>query len=480
MATTNPVYNVLATLGNQAPLAAGDNIDQLANGQIGIFNFHTNKSVDGTVPADTKDIYIAVGINRTSGGTALLEDYSKSAGQVIQTSRARALTIKGTSPEISKSVVVTGFDAKCDTDYALKIEFRNQANYQTNGYNQISETYQFRTGCCTQTDCVTCPQGDCTELAKGLVDNINADTQKILVASLFANKLVATIADPTVDGTAVIGVGTETFNVALLAADTATIAAAKIAAAINSVTTSGYVASSAVDVLTVAPKKSVATPTAAITVVNAGGTGVAVSAASNTNATISDVAAYKAAYPGSCPSIMITANPEVRLPAGTINVKYHKTGLDFIVSAIQGFTCNGTVTTTTPLQVKEGSGYDLKQLEYVAKGWGKPGPYRTNAITGLPNTVEQFIVDATNYTQISLAYDQFSVGGWLEYLNNLETIIAIPCADTVTLTGLVAILDRIFPQFGVMTDDVASMNCTSVNNISTINNPALDGIESLS
>jgi uncharacterized protein (DUF2345 family) len=57
MATTNPVFQVLTTSGNQAPLAAGNRVDSLANGQLGIFNYHTGLSVDGTVPGDCKLIF---------------------------------------------------------------------------------------------------------------------------------------------------------------------------------------------------------------------------------------------------------------------------------------------------------------------------------------------------------------------------------------------------------------------------------------
>lgn len=479
MATTNPVFNVLATSGNQAPLAAGSGLAALANGQIGVFNYHTGLSIDGSVNGDEEDIFLAVGINRTSGGTALAEDISKSAGQVIQKGRMRAYTIKGTIDEIQKIQVITGFGAKCETDYAIRVNYDSISNYLLNGYNQNTKTYGYRTGCCSQVDCTSCPQGDPVELAVGLVANINADLEAIFVATLFANLLQATIGDPTTDGTAIIGVGTELFDVALLAADTATLAAAKIAAAINAVSTSAYVATNTAAVLKVTPKFSIAAPTALITLSSAGGTGVTVGSATNTNVAITDSAVFKATYPGAAPSIKVTTNAQVRTNGNNaINVKYAKSANNFMISLVEGFGCNGTVTTTVEPQLVEGSGYDLKQLEYFAQGWGVAGPYRTNAITGLPNSVESFLTESAKYTVISLAYDQFSVGGFLEYLNNLETIIAIPCADTTTLTGLVTIFDAIFTQFKPQTSTVSAMDCTNVN-INTINNMALDGIESL-
>jgi hypothetical protein len=479
MATTNPVFNVLATAGNQAPLAAGNGLSSLANGQIGVFNLHTGLSIDGTVNGNEQDIFLAVGINRTSGGTAAAEDISKSAGQVIQIRNMRAYTIKANVDEIQQIDYITGFGAKCDTDYAVKVTYSSIPNYMLNGYNANSKTYNYHTGCCSQVDCSTCETGDPVELAVGLKDNINADLEAIFVATLFANLLQATIGDPTVDGTAVIGVGTELFNVPLLAADSATQAAVKIAAAINSVSTSKYVATNTGATLKVSPKASVAAPTALITLSSAGGTGVTVGSATNTNVAITDTDAFKASYPGAAPSIKLTTNAQTRTNGNnSINVKYAKAIVGFTTSLIDGFECNGTATTVTQPQAVEGSGYDLKQLEYFAQGWGVPGPYRTNAITGLPNSAESFITESAKYTQISLAYDQFSVGGWLEYLNNLETIIAIPCADSTTLTGLVTILDAIFTQFNPQSTTVSGIDCTNTN-INTINNMALDGIESL-
>lgn len=479
MATTNPVFNVLATSGNQALLAAGNRVTDLANGQIGVFDYHTGLSVNGSVPATCKDIFLAVGINRTTGGTDPAQDISKSAGQMIQVRHARALTVKGYVAQIEKVVAVTDFIAKCDTDYAIKLTVSSPANSQINGYNSAAKTFAYRTACCTD-DCDTCAKGDCTELALGMVNAINSGGEGIFSASLFANKLLATIGDPTTDGTATIGLGTEKVDVALLAADNATQAAAKIAAAINASTVLDYTASSSAAVLTVYPKRSLATNTAMVTLVATGGTGVTVGTTSNTNVAVAttDVAAFKAAYPNTCLSIKITTIAQSRAGLGDTNNKYNKSGIDFQVSLVDGFDCNGTVTTLTALQYLEGKGYDIKMLERVAAGWGKPGPYRTNAITGLPNSVESFLSDTANYNVVSIAYDIESVGGWEEYKNNLETIIAIPCADGTTLTGLFAVLDLIFTQFGAMTNDVAAMDCTNTNT-STINDPTLDGIESL-
>lgn len=475
MATTNPVYNVLASAGNQAILAAGSRVTALANGQLGFFNYHTGLSVDGTVPATAKDIFIAVGINRTTGGTDLAEDIKVSAGQMIQVRNMRALTVKGYVAQVEKVQVITGFTAKCDTDYAVKLDVTSPLLSQLNGYNQNAKTYNYKTGCCTDADCPTC--GDSLELAVGLVNAINADVEAVFVASLFGNKLLGTITAPTSDADVTVTIGTSVYTVAVLDADTATIAAAKIAAGINASTTGGYVATSSGAIITAYPKAPVAAPTVVIVV---SGAGVTIGTTSNVNTavTVADSVAFGVAYPDAGLAIKITTNVQARPAFGDINVKYYRSGINFNAYLVEGFLCNGTVTTTVDYQAKEGSGYDLKQLEYVAQGWGVGGPYRTNSITGLAKANESFLASASNYNAVSLAYDQESVGGWLEYKNNLETIIAIPCADSVTLLAFFVIADLIFTQFGAMTNDVTSMDCTNTN-ISTINDYALDGIESL-
>lgn len=481
MATTNPVFKVLVPTGNQALLTIGQKVDALAVGQLGIFNWHTGLSVDGTVPADARDVFFAVGKNLTGAGAgATLEDVERSAGQMVQVRNAKSWTVKATVDEVAKVVNVTGFTAKCETNYILKIEFRNQKSYGINGYNQFTKSFSFFTGCCAPTtDCDDCSDnGDCIELAVGLAAAINADSDALVTAALFGNKITTTVGAPTSDANATVVVGAETFIVPVLDADTATEAAAKIAAFINAVTTSGYKASSSGAVLTIYPTAQLST--SAVTATTSGA-GVTFTTSVNANTVITDTAAFKAAFPGACLAIRITGNAETR-PAGngSINLKYHKTGTDFIVSLVDGLgECNGTVTTLTNLQYREGYGYDLNQLIYEAGGWeGKPGPYRTSAITGLQKEgFASSLVATDTYNVTSLTYDQMSVGGWLEYLNNLETIIAIPCGDTTALQSLAAIMTLIFTQFGSMVGDVAAMDCS--NSRVGLLVAATDGIESI-
>ena len=136
-----------------------------------------------------------------------------------------------------------------------------------------------------------------------------------------------------------------------------------------------------------------------------------------------------------------------------------------ILSKVIGFECTGAVEVTQTAVFEEGAGIDVKQLEYIAKGWTE-GPYRVSNINAVAEN-RAFVTDATaKYDVFALTYDQFSLGGWLEYLHNQASIIAIPTADSTTRDGLVAILDNItIPQgFEALADDSAA----AIANVTTI------------
>ena len=480
MATTNPVYQVLVTSGNQAPLAAGNPVSALAVGQIGVFNVHNGLSLGAaSIVGDTREIFIAVGID--PDGVGSLQDINKSAGQVIQVRNAKSYTLKGYVDDLPKIVDIMGFKAKCETDYAIKIELRNGEVYATNGYNQFAKTFNFKTGCCSD-ECVECGEGDCNELAKGLVSNVNNDPDGLILASFVYGLIAVDItATPTADGTIIFTIGTTTYTVDVLDADDEYAVATKMAAAINASSTSPYTAVPAGAGLNIYSKGESGEDE--LTITDDGSTGVTVTSSTLTKeeVEVADVNDFIADNPGVCLGIRLTSVPTKIRNYCSVNIKYTKLrATNLIVTTPEGFTCNGTVTTVQELQYSEGKGYDVKQLEYVAGGWnGKPGPYRVSETTGLARDgFVYFASQSVNYQILSLTYDQMSVGGWLEYLNNLETIVAIPCGDTTTLTGLVAILDAIFTQFQPKANDAALLDCDNDPTTELADN--VNGISSLS
>ena len=128
-----------------------------------------------------------------------------------------------------------------------------------------------------------------------------------------------------------------------------------------------------------------------------------------------------------------------------------------ILTKVGDFKCSGTVATTQTAVFEEGAGIDVKQLEYKAKGWTE-SPYRVSTVNGVADS-RIFVTDANaKYDVFALTYDQFSLGGWLEYFHNQASVIAIPTADTVTRNGVAAILDKvaIAQGFEALADDAAA------------------------
>ena len=128
-----------------------------------------------------------------------------------------------------------------------------------------------------------------------------------------------------------------------------------------------------------------------------------------------------------------------------------------ILTKVGDFKCSGTVATTQTAVFEEGAGIDVKQLEYKAKGWTE-SPYRVSTVNGVADN-RIYITDANaKYDVFALTYDQFSLGGWLEYFHNQASIIAIPTADATTRNGLAAILDKVAvaQSFEPLADDAAA------------------------
>jgi hypothetical protein len=176
----NDVFQVLVTKGNQAVLPAGQAVETLAVGQIGVFDANTNLSV-ATAP---REFYFAVGVNR-SGGTTL-EDIKTSAGQFIQKKGIVNYSFVSHTAAQPMIVKVGDYKAECETDYAVKIEFRNSRIYRTQGFNQFSKTYAVQTSCC---DCASgCGSGDANELTNLLVNEINMEKDGLVLAKAVARQ----------------------------------------------------------------------------------------------------------------------------------------------------------------------------------------------------------------------------------------------------------------------------------------------------
>lgn len=401
MARNNDVFQVLVTKGNQAVLGAGSKVTNLQPGQIGVFNFDTNLSIDGTVP--TKNFYLAVGLDRDGDGVT--DDAAKSRGSHIQGKNIAFYSFRPHTPGKPMKVVLKDYVADCETVYGIKLELRNQEIYRSQGYNQFTKTYSIKTSCCDGCE-QTCPSGDANEITKLLFINISNDPTGLVKANILPRGSVAA-AGVTPDA-------------------------------------NGYL----------------------------------------TLAQVDTIMAYNATQ--TAPANYVLTNLEIETVTQKIN-NFYQVNLKYfypretvaIVTKIEGFKCSGAVEVTQQAAFEEGSGYDIKQLEYEALGWDV-SPYRLSTLNGVADERSYNTVTTEKYDQIALTYDQFSIGAWLEYLHNEATLIAVPESNTVTRNSLIAVLDKLVQPngFDALADDaaIASTNPTVSEPTSAIDNVNKDGI----
>lgn len=191
-----------------------------------------------------------------------------------------------------------------------------------------------------------------------------------------------------------------------------------------------------------------------------------------------NVAAWITANPGLCLGIRITCIPTAVKAFCKIPAKYYKM-LQFKINVtlLDKLYCQGTVATWQEPSYEEGNANDIGYLEYEANGW-EESPYRVGELAGIPITeFEKLAVTGTAYNQVNLHYMNESVAGWSEHKNKLNTIIAVPCTGSnVTLAALLPILDAFTDNFDALTDDLANCDCTTVQQVSDIDDVATDGI----
>ena len=187
----NDVFQVLVTSGNSALASSGTTLDGLAVGQLGAFDPETGLAFGATAPATTRNILLAVGVDKTGSGT--LEDIRTSAGQYIQTKGITDFTFKPHSAGQAMKVTVGSYKADAETEYGIRVEFRNAKINRIQGFNQFSKAFLVKTP--ATTDCTTgCGSLDANILTQLFIANINADKSKLVLAQAVARQAL-TIAD---------------------------------------------------------------------------------------------------------------------------------------------------------------------------------------------------------------------------------------------------------------------------------------------
>jgi len=177
----NFVHNVLVTDDNSSILAKDNSVEDLTAGKIGFFDAETNVSFDNTTAtADLPEkFYIAV-----LDGDG---DPKFSAGQFIPRAELLNYSKQEYVEGSPMKVTISGFKPRIDTEYGIRVEFRNSEIYRIQGHVQFSKAYIVKTPAlsdCGSTDECTDPN----RLAIQLVNEINFDQDDLLVASLVASQ----------------------------------------------------------------------------------------------------------------------------------------------------------------------------------------------------------------------------------------------------------------------------------------------------
>ena len=177
-----------------------------------------------------------------------------------------------------------------------------------------------------------------------------------------------------------------------------------------------------------------------------------------------DVAQWIIDNPGACLGVRLTSIPSKVYTYCQIPARYYKMiQFKMITSLLEPLNCGATSVTFQEPAFGNGQGKDIGWLEYEAGGYnGQPGPYRVGELAGIPlGSFRRLSTNAGQYNQVNLMYRNESVGGWEEYKNYLNTIIAVPCtAANDLLADLLPILDAwVVSNFPGLTTPLADCDC---------------------
>lgn len=182
---TNDVRQILVTSGNSAVIGADLTVEDLAVGQIGLFDANTKLSLSAASPS-VREFFLAVGLDRD--GDTVQDDVKFSAGQYIQRNGVKTYNFREHTAGQPMVLKVADYVARCNQTYGLKLEFRNQEIYRTQGFVQFTKTYTIKTDDCDQ--CADCPTGDANEITKLMVNEINLDSLNLVTAKAVTRQAV--------------------------------------------------------------------------------------------------------------------------------------------------------------------------------------------------------------------------------------------------------------------------------------------------
>ena len=182
----NDVFSVLPITVTDL-LNPGASVETLLPGQLGIIDAETHLGASNMPGSGPNAVYLAVGVDKTGDGTS--DDFRVSAGQYIKKGDVTSVTESIYAAGSPMVVSIGNYKAKADTEYGIRVEFRNAKINRIQGYNQFSKAYLVKTPCAE--DCaVGCDSTDANVLTQLFVDNINADIAGLIKAEAIARQAI--------------------------------------------------------------------------------------------------------------------------------------------------------------------------------------------------------------------------------------------------------------------------------------------------
>ena len=481
MAKNNDVFSIIPISGATAKciVDTSKTPGDLLAGEVGVFDYKTGKALDATAALAVSEFFVAAAVDTTGDGA--VDEILTSAGNKIAVKDIQSYELKCYAATVEQVIDVHSITADCDTQYGLKVEFNLDQKYASYGFNQDTKNFMVKTACCE--GCETCGTGNCAELVRLLMADINADEDGLVTATAFANvgQIQYNMAGATVigaNGTVKATIDGIVIAWDVLAGDGNLDLASKAAAAINAHGTFSA-KSDGVDTVKITMKGAAFSGTKSVgsAIVSGATNFTAVDTPLSTTAItdLTDAATgFKAIYGDGCPSLRLTSVTQAVNSYCSVNTKYYQQRTPIMtVSKVgdTGFECMGTIVTTTNPTLRQGAGYDLAQIEYEVGGFiGKPGPYSTGEMVGVAFSDFNSVVSKTlNYHMVDLTYDVKSNGGWLDYNNHFNTKFVFPCGEIDTKAGaaFLTVLDAAVTQ-------QAGTTPTSAGNGFTVIEPTAD------
>lgn len=187
----SPIFNILTAASILT--TAGQTVESLANGQIGVFDANTGLSIVPTAANANTYKQVLIVVKNTDG------TIDKNAGFTIQTPHIKYVTATCPKAGVDPVLEFVFDNVKCDSDYGIKIAVEDPQTIFMMGRSLNAKSYVIHTDCCQDEGCTDCKgPADAKEVIIKLWQAINKDTDGGKISATVVDSDNATVADPIV------------------------------------------------------------------------------------------------------------------------------------------------------------------------------------------------------------------------------------------------------------------------------------------